>query len=41
MVGRQCKFPHVPYFSKMCRLMVRGKDRTLGSPRLFSQLCKL
>lgn len=41
MLGRQCKFPHVPYFSKKCSLMVRGKDRTLGSPRLLSQLCKL
>lgn len=42
MVVRECKFPHVPYFFEEKRsLMVRGKDGTLGSPGLLSQLCKL
>lgn len=42
MVVRECKFPHVPYFFEEKRsLTFRGKDGTLGSPGLLSQLCKL
>jgi len=37
-----CKLPHVPSsFREKDGIMVRGKEGTLGSPRLLSQLCKL